>query len=105
MGALTVAIKRRTYPDGGKLVVADITGSSSYATNGETYTSAQFEMITGSIDAMLDCKSTPGYDLVFDIPNKKVKFFVVTTGVEVANATNLSAVTGRVVVLGDAVGI
>ena len=104
MGALTVAIKRRVYPDGGKLVVADITGSASYATNGETFTNANFELWLGP-DALIDCKTTPGYDLVFDIPNKKVKFFVVTTGVEVANATNLSAVTGRVIAIGDAQGI
>lgn len=106
MGALTASIKKRYYPDGGKMVVADITGSSTYATNGETYTNALFECITGSIDAIIDC-GTPGYVLVPDIANKKIKYFKGAAGllVEETAGVNLSAVTGRIVVLCDNVNI
>jgi hypothetical protein len=74
MGNLTASIKRRYYPQGGKMIVADITGSSSYATGGETYTNALFEIITGNVDAIID-SGTPGYVLVPDIPNKKIKYW------------------------------
>lgn len=102
MGALTVSVKRRYYPQGGKMVIADVTGSSSYATGGETFTNAQLECLTGSIDAIVD-SGTPGYVLVPDIANKKIKFFKGAAGllVEETAATNLSAVTGRIVVFQD----
>lgn len=106
MGNLTVAIKRRYYPQGGKAIVADVTGSSSYATGGDSYTTQQFEAITGNIDAIID-SGTPGYVLIPDIANKKIKFFKGAAGllVEETAATNLSTVTGRVVVLADNPGI
>lgn len=101
MGAVTAVIKRRYYPDGGKMVVADLTGSGSYATNGDTYTNSIFEIL-GTVDAIVDC-GTPGYVLVPDIANKKIKYFKGAAGllVEETNAVNLSAVTGRVLVIGD----
>lgn len=101
MGALTVTIKKRNKPGAAAHVVADITGSASYATGGETYTNAQFELINGA-DAIIDC-GVPGYVLVPDIPNKKIKYFKGAAGllVEETAAVNLSAVTGRVLVIGD----
>lgn len=98
MGALTASIKKRNPAMYMKIV--DITGSSSYATNGETYTNALFEVLT-QVDFMVDGKTAGTHDLVFDIANKKIKFFVVTTGVEVANAVNLSAVVARIAVFAD----
>jgi len=101
MGSVTVAIKRRYFPDGGKAIVADVTGSSSYATGGDSYTNSQFDLYLGA-DAIIDC-GTPGYVLVPDIANKKIKYFKGAAGllVEETAATNLSAVTGRVVALGE----
>lgn len=106
MGNVTVVIKRRYYPQGGKMIIADVTGSASYATGGETYTNALFEIITGNIDAIID-SGTPGYVLVPDLVNKKIKYFKGAAGllVEETAAVNLSAVTGRIVVIGDNVGI
>lgn len=107
MGAIAVtSIKRRYFPDGGKLIIADITGSSSYATNGDTYTTTQLDSITGVIDAIIDC-GTPGYVLVPDIANKKIKYYKGAAGllVEETAATNLSAVTSRVMILCDNVNV
>lgn len=98
MGALTASIKRRDFTDAGRLTIADITGSSSYSTGGETFTKALFEVL-GNVDAIID-SGVPGYVLVPDIPNLKIKYFKGAAGllVEETAATNLSAVTGRVVV-------
>ena len=107
MGNVTVAIKRRYYPDGGKAVVADVTGSSSYATGGDSYTNAQFDMYVGA-DAIVD-GGTSGYVLVPDLANKKIKFMrpgvASTPLVEETAATNLSTVTGRVIVFGENINI
>ncbi len=104
MGNLTVSVKRRYYPDGGKMVVADVTGSSSYATGGDSYTNAQFDLAILGPEAIVD-SGTPGYVLIPDIPNKKIKFFragvASTPFVEETAATNLSTVTGRVVAFGE----
>lgn len=101
MGALTVSITRRYFPQGGKAVVANVTGSSSYTTGGDSYTNAQFDLALGA-DAIIDC-GTPGYVLVPDIPNKKIKFYKGAAGVlvEETTGTNLAAITGKVVVLGE----
>lgn len=99
MGAVTASIKKRfpaTY-----MKVVDVTGSSSYATNGDTYTNALFE-VNAQIDAIVDC-GTPGYVLVPDLANKKIKYFKGAAGVlvEESNATNLSAVVSRVLIIAD----
>ena len=102
MGNLTVSVKRRYYPDGGKMVVADVTGSSSYATGGDSYTNAQFDLAILGPDAIVD-SGTPGYVLVPDLANKKIKYFKGAAGllVEETAAVNLSAVTGRVIAFGE----
>ena len=107
MGNVTVSIKRRYIIGSGKAVVADVTGSSSYATGGDSYTNAQFEIggvgpANLNADAIID-SGVPGYVIVPDIPNKKLKYFKGAAGllVEETAATNLSAVTGRVVVMSD----
>ena len=70
MGAVTVAIKRRYYPQGGKMVIADVTFSGTYAAGGDTYTNTQFELST--IDAIVDMgaavgSATTGYVLSPDL--------------------------------------
>jgi hypothetical protein len=76
MGAVTVAIKRRYYPQGGKMVIADVTFSSSYGAGGDTYTNNQFEM--NVIDAIVDMgaavgSATTGYVLSPDLAGKKLR--------------------------------
>ena len=99
MGALTASIKKRNPAMYMKVV--DITGSASYATNGDTYTHALLEVL-GQVDAIVDC-GTSGYVLVPDIANKKIKYFKGAAGllVEETAATNLSAVVSRVIVFAD----
>src|SRR5882762_5243537 len=101
MGAVTASIKKTEYASAGRIIIADVTGSASYATGGDTYTNSLFGILAQA-DAIIDC-GTPGYVLVPDIPNKKIKYFKGAAGllVEEANATNLSAVTGRVVIFAD----
>lgn len=99
MGALTASIKK--HNPAMYMRIVDITGSSSYSTGGETFTNALFEVLS-QVDAIVDC-GTPGYVLVADIPNKKVKYFKGAAGllVEETAAVNLSAVTGRIIVFAD----
>lgn len=101
MGAVTVAIKKRNKPGAASHIVADVTGSASYATGGDTYTNAQFEAALG-VDAIIDC-GTPGYVLVPDLPNKKIRYFKGAAGllVEETAAVNLSAVVSRVIAFCD----
>src|SRR5436189_217794 len=101
MGAVTVAIKKRNVVGGAKLIVADVTGSASYATGGDTYTNANFEALL-NVDAIIDC-GTPGYVLVPDLANKKIKYFKGAAGllVEETAATVLSAVVSRVIAYVD----
>lgn len=101
MGALTASIKKTQFASAGRIIIADVTGSSSYATGGDTYTNALFGIVAQA-DAIIDC-GTPGYVLVPDIANKKIKYFKGAAGllVEETAAVNLSAVVGRVVIFAD----
>jgi hypothetical protein len=76
MGAVTVAIKKRTgYGAVGKMVVADVTFSSSYGAGGDTFTPSQFGLNT--VDAILDCgtagSATTSYNLLPDLANNKLR--------------------------------
>lgn len=103
MGNMAVTIKRRTVRGNKKVVYFDLTGSASYATNGDT-------LLAADIDALLEQKSgaedltradvfvaeicpADGTEFALDRTNKKVKAF--NGRAEVANATNLSAAVAR----------
>lgn len=105
MGALTISIKKRNKAGAATVLICDVTGSSSYATGGDTYTLSNFEGVR-DIDAIVDA-GVPGYVLVPDLANKKIKYFKGAAGllVEETAAVNLSAVTGRIVVFLDNPGI
>jgi hypothetical protein len=114
MGAVTVAIKRRYYPDGGKLVIADVTFSSSYGAGGDTYTNQQFEM--SQVDAIVDMgaavtAATTGLLLDPDIANNKLRLLGMAAAAGVGTPfaeTNVAGQTGtvvRVAVLGNNVNI
>jgi hypothetical protein len=111
MGAVTVAIKRRYYPDGGKLVIADVTFSSSYGAGGDTYTNQQFEM--AQVDAIVDmgaavASATTGYVLAPDLTNNKLRLLGgAASGVALAETgtAGQSTTVQRVAVFGNNVNI
>lgn len=103
MGAVTVAIKKRgTGVGAGKMVVADVTFSGTYAAGGDTYTNAQFEMT--NIDAIVDmgasvASATTGLVLAPDLANKKLRLLGMAAAAGVGTAlteTNVAGQTGTV---------
>ena len=112
MGNLTVAIRGKRVEGGRRKVVADITFSNSYATNGDSFVAADIQAIAeklGVVNAagdlsgveVLDSEAgSDGTTVYLDRANKKLKAF---KGAEVANTTNLSAITVRCEFVGPAV--
>src|SRR3954466_7827146 len=107
MGAVTVSIKKRGYGAVGKMVVADVTFSGTYAAGGDTFTASQFEMTT--IDAIVDggasaASATTGYVLSPDLTNSKLRLLGgAASGVALAE-TGTAGQTGtvqRVIVFGN----
>src|SRR6266496_2824490 len=108
MGAVTVAIKKRTgYSPVGKIVIADVTFSGTYAAGGDTFTPSQFEM--KQVDAIVDmgaavASATTGYVLAPDLANNKLRLLGgAASGVALAE-TATAGQTGtvqRVLVFGD----
>lgn len=79
----------------------DITGPASYTTGGEALSQSDLNKLTGRPGAKIGElasfaaeNSTGGHAAVLDRANSKVMYFNGTT--QIANATNLSAVTVRV---------
>lgn len=76
--------------------VVAVRGDSSYATGGYAVSASMFDspginavgLNTGSVIAL------------YDAPNKKVKFITASTGAEVANASDQSAVTVKLLLYG-----
>jgi hypothetical protein len=103
MGNMTAAIKKRTVAGHSRILVVDLTFSNSYATNGDVLPSNAALGLDASLEAIFPQGSGPiAQTLAIDLANRKILAYVRTTGVEVANATNLSAVTIRCLVIGDA---
>lgn len=76
------------------------TGPASYATGGESITAATFKL--GQVHVVLFNPATNGSVIVllaYDYTNNKVKAFDMA-GVEIANATDLSAYTARFEAIG-----
>lgn len=81
-----------------------IVGDGSYPTGGTVGFQALFRAATGIkenriIDAVIDIGGIAGHYPLYDAANDKLMTFVRTTGVETANAVNLSATTFRVLVI------
>ena len=79
-------------------------GDSSYPTGGTAAFEAYLQGTTGikegrTIDAVIDVTGNATHYPVYDKANNKLKMFVRTTGVEVANTTNMSGTTFRFVVI------
>lgn len=83
------------------LALVDVTLSSSYATNGDTFDFATIGLI-GVQPLFVDAAPNAGYVVFYDRANKKFKVFQqsAATGAltEVPNTTNLSAVVIRCLV-------
>ncbi|MFN3652610.1 MAG: hypothetical protein ACK47B_23785 [Armatimonadota bacterium] len=89
--ALTIAIRKRTSRGNRKSVIADITFDNSYPTGGESLTAADLGMNT--LDHVTPGAAT-GYVAHYDHANSKL---IASAGnAQVANTTDLSAVTVRV---------
>lgn len=84
--------------DGWKVV--DFTFSNSYTTNGEALTVPGFTTIDTVIITPSAIPSAVAGIFSWDQANQKIKAFVATTGVEVANAVNLSTFVLHLVVFG-----
>jgi hypothetical protein len=79
-----------------------VPGDSAYPTNGTAFLAA-FQAATGVkstrvIDVVHDVGGIAGYYPCYDKANGKLKIFVRTTGVEVANTTDLSGTTFKLLV-------
>lgn len=90
MGA--VSVSSRTYRNGGANYQVDgaLALSSSYATNGDTITAAQFGLAT--IDHLM-LNPAQGYSFEPDLTNLKIKCMGATA--EAGNGTPLNGITVR----------
>lgn len=98
--AAVVEILKRTKNLSLYQIIALITFDSSYPTGGEAITPAQFGL--QSID-FVSLANSGVYSFEYDYINNKVKAYTTLAAAataEVANATNLAAVTIRAVVHG-----
>lgn len=95
MANLATPAAAQDGPDGNlKTVYRDVTFSASYTTGGESITPNNVGM-QAIVQCVPDEAKTNNY-FSFDYVNSKLQAFVSSTGAEVANATNLSAITVRV---------
>lgn len=79
------------------------TGPASYVTGGDPLLPGDVKL--GQIDILdfvtaADNPFTTAYNLVYDYVNQKVIWLVQTTGLQVANATNLSTLSARFEAIG-----
>jgi len=102
--AASVAIKNRIKFGNAYAVIADVTFDSSYATGGEEVKPAQLGLRNVFL---VQAGNSGGYAFEYDYTNTKLKAYYgdndsASDGplVEVPNATNLSAVTARIVAYG-----
>jgi hypothetical protein len=102
--AVTITNKGKVVRGNERVRYVDITGPASYTTGGEALSASDLKALTdtdrGVIGDILQFdaeSSTGGHTLVLDRTNSKIMYFNGTT--QIANATNLSAVTVRAAVV------
>lgn len=83
-------VKRLDVPGADFTGKVELNGDTSYPTNGMPVTAAMFGLMT--LKSAIPVAVTAGHTLGWDNVNQKVLLFVRTTGVEVSNTTNVSAV-------------
>lgn len=96
--AVTAADVSRSILRNKRFVVSTITFDSSYPTGGEAFTASDLGL--GTVD-FITFAGNGANDVVWDRANNKLKVFVASTGVEVANATNLSTLAVDVFAVGS----
>ena len=94
MGAISVSSRAYDIFGNKQEVSGQLTMSSSYATNGDTFTAGQFGL--ARLDRLIPISSA-GYTFQPDLTNLKIKAF---TNVEVGNGTPLNGVTVDYIALG-----
>jgi hypothetical protein len=110
--AISAALNGRTVPGADTLQSVVITGDSSYPTGGTLLTPANVGLTV--IKRVIECRPATVSSAVyvpipiatlssdgFSITSLKIACVVGTTGVEVANSTNLSAFSFNVIVEGN----
>ena len=98
MGNLTFSITQTIVVGNRKMAYGTVTGSGSYATNGDSYTAGDFKMIT--VEQIIINRSPTDNFYDADEANLKIKAYVASTNTEVANTTDISSVTARFVAFG-----
>lgn len=93
--ALTISNLQHGVSGNKRENIADVAFDSSYPTGGESLTPAQLGLT--SVDVVLSDHKA-GYNFVYDKANQKLLAYNGTT--QVANTTDLSAITARVVAKG-----
>ncbi len=81
-----------------RVVFADVAFDNSYPTGGLALSGATLGLV-GAVQ-FLDANAALGRTFAYDYANSKVKAFTTSTGVEVANAVDLSAVVTRIIAVG-----
>ena len=100
--ALTISPVRTFVLGDHRCVIADVTFDSSYATGGESLTNTDLGL-TRSLMSLDAGVATTGHACPYDYTNQKLMAFNGTT--QIANTTDLSAVTTRVVAIGKGPGL
>lgn len=101
--ALTIANVKKNVDGATREAILDITFDSSYPTGGESFvvsdvdpsqaTGMAFDFVSAS-----SRKVPASNNFYYDYTNKTLMAFVITTGVQVADTTDLSAAVCRVLV-------
>lgn len=109
--ALSISIVKKNVVGAQYEVIADITFDSSYPTGGESLAVADLfdpafgkGVVTSLHYVSPASRKTPASNVFYyDYTNSKMLAFVITTGVEVANTTDLSTAICRVIARGGQV--
>lgn len=100
--ALTIAPVRTFVIGDHRAVIADVTFDSSYVTGGESLTQTDLGL-TRTLSFVSATVATTGHTCPYDYTNSKLLAFNGTT--QIANTTDLSAVTTRVFAVGKGPGL
>lgn len=97
--ALTHVITKNTVYGDQRVVFDTVTFDSSYPTGGEAVVATDFGLT--SLFTIIPLSDNGTNVIAFDKTNSKLLAYVRTTGVEVANATDLSASVTHLMVIGN----
>ena len=98
--ALTFSIVKKNVKGASREAIVDVTFDSSYPTGGESFTVSDVDPMATSALAFdfvdVSSRKVPASnDFYYDYTNKLLMAFVITTGVQVADTTDLSAAVCR----------